>query len=137
MSNGAILFLMGFLFLALGYLGVPVAFAIISGVLVATALTPVSFQSIIGQLFHGIDSETLLAIPFFILVGELMTSADVTQRMIRLAQALVGHLRGGLAQVVTLFSMFFASIVAHGRSERSWQPNAGIACLFEQSANCL
>jgi C4-dicarboxylate transporter, DctM subunit len=40
-------------------------------VLVATALTPISFQSIIGQLFHGIDPETLLAIPFFLLVGEL------------------------------------------------------------------
>ena len=110
MSNGAILFLMGASFLLLGYLGVPVAFAIIAGVLLATALTPVSFSSMIGQLFHGIDAETLLAIPFFLLVGELMTSADVTQRMIRLAQVLVGHLRGGLAQVVTLFSLFFAGI---------------------------
>jgi C4-dicarboxylate transporter DctM subunit len=64
----------------------------------------------IGQLFHGIDSETLLAVPFFLLVGELMTSADVTNRMIRLSQTLVGHLRGGLAQVITLFSMFFAGI---------------------------
>jgi tripartite ATP-independent transporter DctM subunit len=64
----------------------------------------------IGQMFHGIDSEALLAIPFFLLVGELMSSADVTSRMIRLAQVLVGHLRGGLAQVVTLFSMFFAGI---------------------------
>ena len=64
----------------------------------------------VGQMFHGIDSETLLAVPFFLLVGELMTSANVTQRMIRLAQTMVGHLRGGLAQVVTLFSMFFAGI---------------------------
>ena len=110
MSQGMILVVMGLIFLGLGYMGVPVAFALIGGVLVATALTPISFQSIIGQLFHGIDSETLLAIPFFLLVGELMTSSDVTQRMIRLAQALVGHLRGGLAQVVTLFSMFFAGI---------------------------
>ena len=110
MSSGATLVLMALLFLGLGYMGVPVAFALIGGVLVATSLTPVSFQSIIGQLFHGIDSETLLAIPFFLLVGELMSSADVTQRMIRLAQVLVGHLRGGLAQVVTLFSMFFAGI---------------------------
>src|SRR5258707_12506223 len=39
-----------------------------------------------------------------------MTSDDVTQRMVRLAQTMVGHLRGGLAQVVTLFSMFFAGI---------------------------
>ena len=80
-SNGAIIVLMSLLFLGLGYLGVPVAFALIAGVLVATALTPVSFASMIGQLFHGIDSEALLAVPFFLLVGELMTSADVTQRM--------------------------------------------------------
>src|SRR5881409_2397768 len=110
MSSGMILVVMAGLFLLLGYMGVPVAFAIIAGVLVATAFTPISFQSMIGQLFHGIDSETLLAVPFFLLVGELMSSADVTHRMIRLAQTLVGHLRGGLAQVVTLFSMFFAGI---------------------------
>jgi hypothetical protein len=38
--------------------------------------------------------------------------------------------------LLTLFSMFFASVVAHGRSERRWQANAGITCLFETSANC-
>jgi C4-dicarboxylate transporter, DctM subunit len=110
MSSTAIILLMASLFLLFGYMGVPVTFAIMAGVLAATTFTPVSYQSMIGQMFHGIDSETLLAIPFFLLVGELMTSADVTQRLIRLAQALVGHLRGGLAQVVTLFSMFFAGI---------------------------
>ncbi len=110
MSNGALIILMTVIFLVLGYMGVPVAFALLAGTLVATALTPISLQSMIGQLFHGIDSETLLAIPFFLLVGELMTSADVTNRMVRLAQAMVGHMRGGLAQVVTLFSMFFAGI---------------------------
>ena len=110
MSNGAILFLMAGLFLGFGYMGVPVAFSLMAGVLIATALTPISLASMIGQMFHGIDSETLLAVPFFLLVGELMTSADVTQRMVRLSQTMVGHMRGGLAQVVTLFSMFFAGI---------------------------
>jgi tripartite ATP-independent transporter DctM subunit len=110
MSHGQIILLMTALFLAFGYMGVPVAFALMAGVLVACMLTPISMQSMIGQMFHGIDSEILLAVPFFLLVGELMTSADVTNRMIRLAQAMVGHLRGGLAQVVTLFSMFFAGI---------------------------
>lgn len=110
MSNGSVLFLMAFLFLGFGYMGVPVPFALMAGVLVATALTPISLQSIVGQMFHGIDSETLLAVPFFLLVGELMTSANVTHRMVRLAQTMVGHLKGGLAQVVTLFSMFFAGI---------------------------
>jgi tripartite ATP-independent transporter DctM subunit len=110
MNNGGVLFLMAFLFLGLGYMGVPVAFALMAGVLAATTLTNISLQSMVGQMFHGIDSETLLAVPFFLLVGELMTSANVTQRMVRLAQTTVGHLRGGLAQVVTLFSMFFAGI---------------------------
>jgi len=110
MSNGYVLFLMAFLFLGLGYMGVPVAFALMAGVMIATSLTQISLQSMVGQMFHGIDSETLLAVPFFLLVGELMTSANVTQRMVRLAQTMVGHLRGGLAQVVTLFSMFFAGI---------------------------
>src|SRR6187549_2906907 len=110
MTNGSILLLMTALFLGFGYMGVPVAFALLAGTFVATMLTPISLQSMVGQMFHGIDSEILLAVPFFLLVGELMTSADVTNRMIRLAQTMVGHMRGGLAQVVTLFSIFFAGI---------------------------
>ncbi len=110
MSHAGVLFLMAALFLGLGYMGVPVAFSLAAGVLVATAFTPISMQSMIGQLFHGIDTEALLAVPFFLMVGELMTSTGVVHRMIRLSQTLVGHMRGGLAQVITLFSMFFAGI---------------------------
>jgi len=109
-SNGLLIFVMGSLFLFLGYMGVPVAFSLIAAVLVVTAFTPVSYASMMAQLFNGMDVEALVAIPFFLLVGDLMTSANVTVRMIRLAQSMVGHLRGGLAQVVTLFSMFFAGI---------------------------
>ena len=108
--NGGLIFLMGFLFLFLGYMGVPVAFALIASVLVVTAFTPVSLASMMAQLFNGMDTEALLAIPFFLLVGDLMTSANVTSRMITLSQKMVGHFRGGLAQVVTIFSMFFAGI---------------------------
>ncbi len=75
-----------------------------------TAFTPVSQASMIAQIFNGMDVEALMAVPFFLLVGDLMTSANVTVRMIRLSQTMVGHLRGGLAQVVTIFSMFFAGI---------------------------
>ena len=109
-QNALILGVMTALFLLLGYLGVPVAFALIAGVLVGTALTPITFQSMIGQLFNGIDSESLMAIPFFLLVGELMTSADVVIRIANLSQAMVGHIRGGLAQVTTVFSMFFSGM---------------------------
>ena len=110
MSNSFVLLVMTVLFLTLGYLGVPVAFALIAGVLVGTAMTPISFQSMIGQLFNGVDSEALMAIPFFLLVGELMTSANVVIRIADLSQAMVGHIRGGLAQVTTVFSMFFSGM---------------------------
>ena len=56
------------------------------------------------------DCEALLAIPFFLLVGELMSSANVVQRITNLSLALVGHIRGGLSQVVTVFSMFFSEM---------------------------
>ncbi|MBV9220783.1 MAG: TRAP transporter large permease [Methylobacteriaceae bacterium] len=110
MSNALILALMTFLFLFLGYSGVPVAFALMAGVWVGTLFTPISMPSIVGQLFNGIDTEQLMAIPFFLLVGELMTSANVVYRIINLSQAMVGHVRGGLAQVLTVFSMFFSGM---------------------------
>jgi len=109
-NNALVLALMTGLFLFLGYSGVPVAFALMAGVIVGTMFTPVTLLSIIGQLFNGIDSEALMAIPFFLLVGELMTSAKVIERIVTLSQALVGHMRGGLAQVVTVFSMFFSGM---------------------------
>jgi tripartite ATP-independent transporter DctM subunit len=110
MSNAFILALMTFLFLLFGYLGVPVAFALMAGVFIGTIFTPISLPSIVGQLFNGVDSEALMAVPFFLLVGELMTSANVVIRIVTLSQALVGHVRGGLAQVVTVFSMFFSGM---------------------------
>src|SRR6187549_4079530 len=110
MSNGSLIVLMALLFLFFGYMGVPVAFALIASVLLITTFTPVSLASMVAQLFNGVDVEALMAIPFFLLVGDLMTSANVTVRMITLSQTLVGHFRGGLAQVVTIFSMFFAGI---------------------------
>ena len=63
-QNGLLIFLMAFLFLFLGYMGVPVAFALIASVLAVTAFTPVSLASMMAQLFNGVDVEALLAIPF-------------------------------------------------------------------------
>ena len=101
---------MTFLFLLFGYLGVPVAFSLIAGVLIGAMFTDVSLTAIVQKIFDGMDSEALLAIPFFLLVGELMSSANVVQRVANLSLALVGHIRGGLSQVVTVFSMFFSEM---------------------------
>ena len=85
------------LFLFFGYLGVPVAFSLTAGVMVGAAFTDVTLPAIVQKMFDGMDSEALLAIPFFLLVGELMSSANVVQRVINLSLALVGHMSGGLS----------------------------------------
>src|SRR5260370_6378507 len=110
MSSAGILLLMTMLFLAFGYLGVPVAFSLMAGVLIGVAFTDVRPAALIQKMFDGVDTEALMAVPFFLLVGELMTSANVVIRIANLSQALVGHVRGGLAQVVTVFSMFFSGM---------------------------
>src|SRR5262249_29370054 len=93
MSAPLILLLMTFLFLLFGYLGVPVAFSLLAGVIVGAMFTDVSLAAIVQKMFDGMDSEALLAIPFFLLVGELMSSANVVVRVANLSMALVGHIR--------------------------------------------
>ncbi len=110
MDSAFVLGLMTFLFLLFGYLGVPVPFSLLGGVLICASFTEVSHVAIIQKMFDGMDSEALLAIPFFLLVGELMSSANVVVRVVNLSLALVGHVRGGLSQVVTVFSMFFSEM---------------------------
>ena len=110
MSAPVVLGLMTFCFLFFGYLGVPVPFSLMAGVFVGAVLFDVSLAAIIQKMFDGVDSEALLAIPFFLLVGELMRSANVVARVANLSLALVGHIRGGLSQVVTVFSMFFSEM---------------------------
>ena len=103
----AVLFCACVLLLALG---VPVAFSLGGATLAAILYGHLPLIALPKYLFSGIDVFALMAVPFFLLVGELMTSADVVIRIARLSQALVGHIRGGLAQVVTVFSMFFADM---------------------------
>ncbi len=110
MSSPVVLGLMTFCFLFFGYLGVPVPFSLMAGVFVGGLCIDVSLAALVQKIFDGVDSEALLAIPFFLLVGELMSSSNVVVRVANLSLALVGHIRGGLSQVVTVFSMFFSEM---------------------------
>src|SRR5258708_15332404 len=101
---------MSFCFLFFGYLGVPVPFSLMAGVFIGALLLDVSLPAIIQKIFDGMDSEAVLAIPFFLLVGELMSLANVVVRIANLSLSLVGHIRGGLSQVVVVFSMFFSEM---------------------------
>jgi len=101
-----------FIFLALMLIGVPIAFALgiapIAGLLIDGKLV---FLKLVPQrLFLGINQFPLLAIPLFILAGEIMNAGGITQRLVMFANALVGHLRGGLAHVNILSSVLFAGL---------------------------
>ena len=61
-------------------------------------------------MFNGIDSFTLVAVPLFILAGEIMSYGGISKRLIKFSQTLVGHLPGGLALVVVLASIFFSAL---------------------------
>lgn len=100
------------LFLALVVLGIPVVFAMALAPMAAfLAADRAQFLTLVAQkLFTGINQFPLLAIPLFILAGELMNIGGITERIIRFSNALVGHLRGGLAQVDTLACMFFSGL---------------------------
>jgi tripartite ATP-independent transporter DctM subunit len=92
--------------------GTPVIFALLLGpglsLLLDGELRYV--PALLARLYNGIDSFPLLAVPFFILAGEIMNAGGITTSIVRFAQSLVGHVRGGLAQVNVLSSMIFAGI---------------------------
>jgi len=91
--------------------GIPVAFCLaLTSLVVLLIIGDVPLQLIPQRMFTGMDSFPLMAVPFFILAGELMNSAGITQRIVLFSRALVGHIRGGLAHVNIVASMFFAGI---------------------------
>ena len=105
----SIILLVVLLFLIL--LGAPIGFILILIPFVYILFTDaVPLVLIPSQMFNAIDSVPLTAIAFFMLTGELMTSATITDRLVALSRALIGRIRGGLAQVNVLVSMFFAGM---------------------------
>lgn len=108
MTQGLVM-LSGFLLLAL--IRVPVAFALLlSGMVLFT--TDFRLQPWIAaqQVLSGLDSFVLLAVPFFVLAGAIMNESKITQRLVRLANAIVGSIRGGLGMVNVGTSMLFAGV---------------------------
>jgi tripartite ATP-independent transporter DctM subunit len=100
------------LFVMLLALGMPVVFALLAGPGLSLVLDGQEqfFPALLTRLYNGVDNFPLLAVPFFILAGELMNSGGITARIVRFSQSLVGHMRGGLAQVNIMSSMLFAGI---------------------------
>ncbi|MEQ1404802.1 TRAP transporter large permease subunit [Neorhizobium sp. Rsf11] len=92
-------------------IGVPVAFALMfCGVILMWFMGMFNSQIIAQNMIIGADTFTLLAIPFFILAGELMNSGGLSKRIIEFAIACVGHIRGGLGVVAIMAAVIMASI---------------------------
>jgi tripartite ATP-independent transporter DctM subunit len=91
-------------------IGVPIAFSLGAAATVYLILKGVSLGLIATRLFTGLDSFTFMAIPFFILAGELMNSSGITKRLVNFTSLFVGRLRGGLAHVSVVTSMLFGGV---------------------------
>jgi tripartite ATP-independent transporter DctM subunit len=114
------------LFMLLVILRVPVAVALglacIPVFFIEDRLTP---MLLMNEMFKSYNSFLLLAVPFFLLAANIMNAAGITDRLIRLSQAMVGHLPGGLGHVNVVVSMLFAGI-----SGSSTADAAGIGSLL-------
>ncbi|MGR4066597.1 TRAP transporter large permease [Billgrantia sp. C5P2] len=124
-----IFFLPWLLFGLLGVLivaGVPIAMALIltaSGIIV---LDPrLTFWVMFQRMYNGMDSFVLLAVPLFLLAGNLMNAARITDRLITLCMLLVGHFKGALAHVNVMVSMLFAGV-----SGSSTADSAGVGTVL-------
>ncbi|MBC7003094.1 TRAP transporter large permease [Photobacterium sp. BZF1] len=91
-------------------LGIPLVFGIILSITLFISDTPISLSLIGQRIFGGLDSFSILAIPLFVLAGELMNKSGITKRIITFANALVGTFKGGLAQVNIWSSVMFAGL---------------------------
>ena len=100
------------LLLVLMIAGLPIAFALMiaPGISLFFDGQQSMFPMLLMRMYNGIDSFPLMAIPYFILAGEVMNRGGITTRLVRLSQALIGHLRGGLAHVNILSSILFAGL---------------------------
>ncbi len=104
----AALFLMLFVFMVIG---MPIAVALgLSSLLTIMLFARDSLASLSLKLYDTSEAYTLLSIPFFILGGSFMTTGGVARRMIRFANACIGHLRGGLAMASVMACMLFAAV---------------------------
>ena len=108
------------LFAGLIFTGVPVAFAMgVSAVLVIAWQGQVPLFLLPQKFFGGLNTFALLAVPFFILTGEIMDAGGVSNRLVVFVARLVGHIRGGLAQVSIVAMMIMSGISGSGAADTS------------------
>ena len=90
-------------------MGVPIGFCLaLSAILKILLDGQLPMLILAQQYYEALDNFSLLAVPLFVLAGELMGVSGITERLVRMSRALIGHVRGGLAQANILTNMFIA-----------------------------
>jgi len=136
MNAGLIVALITFGFIM--FLGIPLSFSMILSTLIYLLTNGFSLFIVPHKIFTGIDTFTLMAIPFFMLAGELMVISGAAERILEFSNVLVGRYRGGLAYVNILASMLFggcsgsalADVAGLGRLEISMMEKGGYTRSF-------
>ncbi|MCM3408461.1 TRAP transporter large permease [Metabacillus litoralis] len=105
---GTVLLLGSFILLLL--LRVPIALSLVISSFLTGMYLDVDLSALVQRMVGGVNSFSLLAIPFFILAGEIMNEGGISRRLINLSNVLIGKVRGGLAMVNVLASTFFGGI---------------------------
>ncbi len=106
--------LLFFLFFLFMLIGVPIAVSIGASTMAALYFQGVPLMVVTQQMFQGINSFALVAVPMFILAGDLMAQGKVSEKLVNFADSLFGFLKGGLSIVAVLAGMFFAAISGSG-----------------------
>jgi tripartite ATP-independent transporter DctM subunit len=109
MINTGIILLLGIFFLMI-FIGFHICYAMVGASLITLLYLHLPIIQICNTLVNGINGFTFLAIPFFIISGDIMAKGGISDRLIRLANACVGWMRGGLAMCNVLASTFFGGI---------------------------
>ena len=105
----AIIVLIGGFFLLL-MIRVPISFAMLLATIGSALITGTNLTVLVQQMISGVNNFSLLAIPFFILMGEFMSEGGISEKIVDFATLIVGRFRGGLAYVNCVDSMFFGGI---------------------------
>lgn len=106
-------------FILLLLVRVPIALTLIISSLLTGIYMGIDPASLVQRMVSGLDSFALLAIPFFILAGEIMNEGGISRRLINLANVIIGRIRGGLALVNVLASTFFGGISGSALADTS------------------
>ncbi len=101
-------------FFVLLLLGIPVAIAIALSSIVVLVNEGIPLLIVTQRMFSGTDSFALIAVPFFILAGDLMAKGKISEKLVEFADAIFGFMKGGLSIVAVLAGMFFAAISGSG-----------------------